>query len=79
MLKALHPRDDIDRLYVSRKGEGRGFANIEDNVDASKWGLKDYIKRNKKKTLITATRNSIDKDKQNNNNWETEKGGKTTV
>ena len=33
--KALHPRDDIGRLYVSRKEEGRGLAGIEDSVDAS--------------------------------------------
>ena len=35
MHKALHPRDDVDRLYVSRKDGGRGFASIEDSVDAS--------------------------------------------
>ena len=26
MYKALHPRDDVDRLYVSRKEERRGLA-----------------------------------------------------
>ena len=35
MPKALNPRDDVDRLYVSRKEVGRGLANIEDSVDAS--------------------------------------------
>ena len=35
MHKALHPRDDVDRLYVSRKDGGRGLANIEDSVDSS--------------------------------------------
>ena len=35
MHKALHPRDDVDRLYVSRKEGGRGLASIEDSVDAS--------------------------------------------
>ena len=34
MHKALHARDDVDRLYVSRKEEGRGLASIEDSVDA---------------------------------------------
>ena len=33
MHKALHPRDDVDRLYVSRKEGGRGLASIEDSVD----------------------------------------------
>ena len=30
--KALHPRDDVDRLYISRKEGGRGIACIEDSV-----------------------------------------------
>ena len=41
MHKALHPRDDVDRLYVSRKEGGRGLASIEDNVDASIQRLED--------------------------------------
>ena len=35
MHKALHPRDDVDRLYVPQKEGGRGLASIEDSVDAS--------------------------------------------
>ena len=35
MYKALHPRDDVDRLYVSRKKGGRELDSIEDSVDAS--------------------------------------------
>ena len=43
MHKTLHPRDDVDRLYVSRKEEGRGLARIEDSVDALKQRFEDYI------------------------------------
>ena len=32
---ALHPRDDTDRLYVSRKEGGRGLTSIQDSVNAS--------------------------------------------
>ena len=32
--KALHPRDDVDRLYVSRKEGGRGLTSIECTVGA---------------------------------------------
>ena len=35
MHKALHPRDDIDRLYVSRKKGGKGLASTEDSFDTS--------------------------------------------
>ena len=34
MHKAFHPRDDVDRLYVSRKEGERGLTSIEDTVDA---------------------------------------------
>ena len=59
MHKALHPRDDVHRLYVSRKEGGRGLASIEDSVDASIQRLKDYIKRYEG-GLITATRNETE-------------------
>ena len=55
MYKASHPRDDVDRLYVSRKEGGRGLASIEDSVDASIQLLKDYIQKHEG-GLITATR-----------------------
>ena len=41
MHKALHPRDDVDRLYVSRKQGGRGLSSNEDTVDISIQRLKD--------------------------------------
>ena len=44
MHKALHPRDDIDKLYVLRK-EGSGL--IEDSVDESIRRLENYIKSKK--------------------------------
>ena len=59
MHKALHPRDDIDRLYVSRKEGRRGLASIEDNVDASIRRLEDYIEKHER-GLITAIRNDTD-------------------
>ena len=34
MHKALHPRDDVDRLYVPRKDGGRGLASIQYSIDA---------------------------------------------
>ena len=35
MHKAVYPRDDMERHYVSRKKGSRGFGSIEDSVDAS--------------------------------------------
>ena len=48
MKKALHPRDDVDRLYISRKEGGRGLASIEDTVEASTQRLGDYIEKHER-------------------------------
>ena len=42
--KVLHPRDDVDILYVSRKEMGREIASIQDSVDVSIQNLEDNIK-----------------------------------
>ena len=64
MHKALYPRDDVDRLYVSRKEGGRGLASIEDSVDASIQRLEDYIQKHDG-GLITAIRNDTDNTMDN--------------
>ena len=53
MHKELHPRDDVDRLYVSRREEGRGLTYVEDSVGASIQRLEDYIEK-RERGLITA-------------------------
>ena len=58
MHKALHPRDDIDRLYVSRKEGGRG-QRLEDYIGKHELGLITAIKHNTDNTIdnrITITR-----------------------
>ena len=64
MHKALHPRDDVDRLYVPRKEGGRGLTSIEDSVDVSIQRLEDYIQKRGGR-LITATRNNTDDTRTN--------------
>ena len=59
MHKALHPRDDVVRLYVSRKEEGRGLSSIEDTVDASIQWLEDYFEKHER-GLIATIRNDTD-------------------
>ena len=58
MHKAFHPRDDVDRQYVSKKEGGRELASIEDGVDASIQRLGDYIEKHEG-GLITAVRNIL--------------------
>ena len=59
MHKALHPRDDVKRLYMSRKEGGRELTCIQDCVDTSIQRLEDYIKKYQGR-LVTATRNNSD-------------------
>ena len=59
MHKALHPRDDVHRLYVPRKEGGRRIASIEDSFDTSIQRLEDYIEKHER-GLIKAIRNNTD-------------------
>ena len=62
--KALHPRDDVERLYVSRKEGERGLVSIKDSVDASIQKLEDYIQKCDG-ARITAIRNDTDNTMDN--------------
>ena len=64
MHKAQHPRDDVDRLYASRKDGGRGLASIEDNVDALIQRFEDYIAK-REGGLFTAVRSNTDNTMNN--------------
>ena len=64
MHKALHPRDDVDRLYASRKEGGRGLASIEDTVGTSIHRLENYIQK-LEGGLITATRHETENTMNN--------------
>ena len=74
MHKALHPRDDVDRVYVSREEGGRRLASIEDSFDSKIQRLGDYIEKHEGE-LITAIRNDTDNTMNNRmttrkNKWE---------
>ena len=58
MHEALHPRDIIDKLYVTRK-EGRWeLVSIEDSVDTSIRWFEDFIKKNTERLIIVAGKNT---------------------
>ena len=75
MQKALHPREDVDRLYVSRKEGGRRLVSIEDSVDASIQRLEDSIEKRGER-LITATRKNPDNTRTNRTAMTKNKNGK---
>ena len=72
--KALHPRDDVDRLYVSRK-RGIGIASIADCFEASIQQLEDCIEKRGER-LITNTRNKTDNTRTNRTTITRKQSGK---
>ena len=52
---SLHPRPDVDRLYVLRKEEGRGLANIEYSVNSEEQSLSRYTDTSEEE-LLKATK-----------------------
>ena len=64
MYKALHLRNDIGRLYVSRNEGGRGYANIAGCLDESIQGIEKCIKKSKER-MITAASDNIGNIKTN--------------
>ena len=69
MHKTLHPREDVDQLYVSRKEGGRGIACIEGSADISIQRLEDYIEKYEGGQIRTIKKQYWQQsDQQNDNN-----------
>ena len=62
--KVLHPRDDVDRLYVSNREGGRRLVSIEDSMDTSIQRLEGYVQKHEGRQ-ITATRNNTNNTRTN--------------
>ena len=56
----MHPKSDVDRLYIPRKEGGRGLISIEDCAELAIRGLEVYVHGSEEK-LIQAAR---DKEKE---------------
>ncbi|XP_053166186.1 uncharacterized protein LOC128351082 [Hemicordylus capensis] len=48
---ALHPRSDVDRLYLPRSSGGRGMLQVHQTVEEEKRGLEEYIKDSEEDAL----------------------------
>ena len=52
MYKMHHPKADIDRLCVKRKGGGRGLVQNEEAYKAEIMNTAEYLNTNYKKTSL---------------------------
>ena len=57
---ALHPKSDVDRLYMLRKEEGRGLTSIEDCAELAIGGLEVYVHGSEERLIQAARGDKID-------------------
>ena len=57
---ALHPKSDVDRLYIPRKEGGRGLISTEDCVELAIRGLEVYVHGSEERLIQAARRDKID-------------------
>ena len=55
MHRALNPKSDIARIYLSRKNGERGLTSVEDTVKLAILGLERYVLTSEEGLLIAAT------------------------
>ena len=60
MYGALHPKSDVDRLYIHRKEGGRGLISIEDFVELAIRGLEVYFHGSEERLTQAARGDKID-------------------
>ena len=56
---ALHPKSDVDRLYIPRKEGRRGLISIEARVELAIKGLDMYVYGSEEKLIQAARRDKI--------------------
>ena len=57
---ALHPKSDVDRLYISRKEGGRGLISIDNCVELAIRGLDVYVHGSEERLIQPARGDTID-------------------
>ena len=60
MRNALHPKSNVDHLFIPRKEGGGGLQGVKETVNLTNLGLENYVKESRER-LLTATR-SVDID-----------------
>ena len=58
--RTLHPKSDVDRLYILRKGGGRGLISTENCVELAIRGLEVYVRGSQERLIQAATGGKID-------------------
>ena len=62
MYQELHPRSNVDRLYLLRSDGGKGLLSLEECVNAEKRSLRQYLKMNEGEWLRSAWEEGLIKE-----------------
>ena len=57
---ALHPKSDIDRLYIPRKEGGRGLISTEDCAELAIRGLEVHVHGSEERLIQAARGDKVD-------------------
>ena len=57
---ALHPKSDVDRLYIPRKEGGRGLISTEDCVELAIRSLEVYVHGSEERLIQAARGDTMD-------------------
>ena len=60
IFEALHPKSDVDRLYIPRKEGGGGLISIEDCAELAIRGLEVYVLGSEERLIQVARGDKID-------------------
>ena len=60
MHNALHPKSNVDHLYILRKEGSRRLQGVEEMVNLTNLGLENYVKESREFLLTTARSVDID-------------------
>ena len=67
MQNGLHPRSDVDMVYIPRKEGGRELMCVEDTVKLANIGLERYVKESKERLMVAARCDNENTDMETGN------------
>ncbi|XP_062816932.1 uncharacterized protein LOC134293409 [Anolis carolinensis] len=66
---SLHPRSDVDRLYLPRRSGGRGLLQVKQAVKEEEHALAEYVKQSEEPALIEVKNQKLLKAQQTKNQY----------
>uniref|UniRef100_A0A803T202 Reverse transcriptase domain-containing protein n=1 Tax=Anolis carolinensis TaxID=28377 RepID=A0A803T202_ANOCA len=66
---SLHPRSDVDRLYLPRRSGGRGLLQVKQAVKEEEHALAEYVKQSEEPALIEVKNQKLLKTQQTKNQY----------